>query len=78
MHGSRPTDFCGQRLHLMTHSMGGCALRCALQSILGPTGSGLRRLLEQIVMFATDEHDDAFELPFKLQSLPDMARRVSR
>ena len=77
LHGSRPEDFCGQRVHLMTHSMGGYALRCALQSILGSTGSGLRRLLEQIVMFATDEHDDAFELPFKLQSLPDMARRVS-
>ena len=77
LHGSRPEDFCGQRVHLMTHSMGGFALRCALQSILGSTGSGLRRLLEQIVMFAADEDDDAFELPFKLQSLPDMARRVS-
>ena len=77
LHGSRPEDFCGQRVHLMTHSMGGYALRCALQSILGSTGSSLRRLLAQILMFAADEDDDAFELPFKLQALPDMARRVS-
>lgn len=77
LHGSRPEDFCGQRVHLMTHSMGGYALRCALQSILGNNRSGLRRLLEHILMFAADEDDDAFELAHKLQPLPDMARRVS-
>ncbi|MBL8349446.1 MAG: alpha/beta hydrolase [Burkholderiaceae bacterium] len=77
LHGSRPEDFCGQRVHLMTHSMGGYALRWALQSILGSTGSGLRRLLEHILMFAPDEDDDAFELAHKLRALPDMARRVS-
>lgn len=59
--------------------MGAYALRWALQSILGSTGSGLRRLMEQILMFAADEDedDDAFELAHKLQALPDMARRVS-
>lgn len=77
LHGSRPEDFCGQSVHLMTHSMGGYALRWALQSILGSSGSGLRRLMEQILMFAADEDDDAFELAHKLQALPDMARRVS-
>jgi esterase/lipase superfamily enzyme len=56
--------------------MGGYALRWALQSILGSTGSGLRRLMEHILMFAPDEDDDAFELSHKLQALPDMARRV--
>lgn len=77
LHGSRPEDYCGQRVHLMTHSMGGYALRWALQSILGSTGSGLRRLMEHILMFAPDEDDDAFELAHKLQPLPDMSRRVS-
>lgn len=77
LHASAPDEFCGQRVHLMSHSMGGYALRCALQSILGNNRSGLRRLLEHILVFAADEDDDAFELPHKLQALPDMARRVS-
>ena len=77
LHGSRPEDFCGQSVHLMTHSMGGYALRWALQSIQGATGGNLRRLMEHILMFAPDEDDDAFELAHKLQSLPDMARRIS-
>jgi len=63
-------------VHLMTHSMGGYALRWAFQSIAG-NGGNLRRLLEHILMFAPDEDDDAFELPHKLQALPDMARRLS-
>lgn len=77
LHGSRPDEFCGQRVHLMTHSMGGYALRWALQAILASSGGGLRRLLEHILMFAPDEDDDAFELGHKLQALPDMARRVT-
>ena len=56
--GTRPEDYCGQNVHLMTHSMGGYALRWAFQSIAGNGGS-LRRLLEHILMFAPDEDDDA-------------------
>lgn len=74
---SRPEDFCGQRVHLFAHSMGNYALRWALQGIRGSTGSKLRRLLDQIVLFAADEDDDAFELDHKLAGLPDMARRVT-
>lgn len=74
--GSRPEDYCGQSVHLMTHSMGGYALRWAFQSILGTTSS-LRRLMEHILMFAPDEDDDAFELDHKLKRLPDMARRLT-
>lgn len=75
--GTRPEDYCGQSVHLMTHSMGGYALRWAYQSIRGNGGANLRRLLEHILMFAPDEDDDAFELAHKLQSLPDLARRLS-
>lgn len=74
---SRPEDFCGQRVHLFAHSMGNYALRWALQGIRGSTGSKLRRLLDQVVLFAADEDDDAFELEHKLAALPDMARRVT-
>ena len=75
--GTRPEDYCGQNVHLMTHSMGGYALRWAFQSIRGSSGGNLRRLLEHILMFAPDEDDDAFELEHKLLALPDMARRLS-
>ncbi|MEQ1636561.1 MAG: alpha/beta hydrolase [Methylococcales bacterium] len=77
LHGTRPEDFCGQNVHLFAHSMGNYALRWALQGIKSASGSNLRRLLEQIILFAADEDDDAFELEYKLQSLPDMAKRVS-
>jgi esterase/lipase superfamily enzyme len=77
LHGTRPQDFCGQSVHLIAHSMGNYALRWALQAIKASSGRGLRRLLEQILLFAADEDDDAFELDHKFLSLPDMARRVT-
>jgi len=77
LHGTRPEDYCGQSLHLFTHSMGGYALRWALQGIRGSSGNSLRRLLEHVILFAADEDDDAFEFDYKLQPLPDMARRVT-
>lgn len=77
IHGMRPKDYCGHNVHLFAHSMGSYALRWALQGIKSSTGNNLRRLLEQIILFAADEDDDAFELDYKFQSLPDMARRVT-
>jgi esterase/lipase superfamily enzyme len=77
LHGTRPEDYCGQSVHLFAHSMGNYVLRWALQGIKSSAGSNLRRLLEQIVLFAGDEDDDAFEHDHKLQSLPDLARRVT-
>lgn len=77
LRGTRPEDYCGQNVHLMAHSMGGYALRWALQAIRNSTGQNLRRLMEHILLFAPDEDDDAFELDHKLMSLPEMARRVS-
>jgi esterase/lipase superfamily enzyme len=77
LRGTRPEDLCERSLHLFAHSMGNYALRWALQGIKASAGSGLRRLLDQILLFAPDEDDDAFELDHKLLSLPDMARRVT-
>jgi esterase/lipase superfamily enzyme len=75
--GTRPQEFCGQRVHLFAHSMGNYALRWAVQGIRSTAGSNIRRLLDQVVLFAADEDDDAFELDHKLRSLPDMARQVT-
>lgn len=77
LRGTRPEDYCGQAVHLFAHSMGNFALRWALQGICGAGGTTLRRLLDQVLLFAADEDDDAFELSHKLLPLPDMARRVT-
>jgi esterase/lipase superfamily enzyme len=71
-----PRDYCGQNIHLFAHSLGAYALRWALQGI-SSTGNKLTRLLEQVVLFAADEDHDTFEYDYKLQSLPDIARRVT-
>jgi len=70
-------DYCNQNIHLFAHSMGSYALRHALQSIKSSAGNYIRRLLDQIILFAADEDDDSFELDYKFQPLPEMARRVS-
>lgn len=70
-------EYCGRAVHLFAHSMGNYALRWALQGICSTAGSQVRRLLSQIVLFAADEDDDAFELEHKLLPLPDLARRVT-
>ena len=70
-------DYCYQSIHLFAHSMGSYALRHALQSIKSSAGNYIRRLLDQIILFAADEDDDSFEFDYKFQPLPDMARRVS-
>ncbi|HAB17969.1 MAG TPA: alpha/beta hydrolase [Verrucomicrobiota bacterium] len=77
LRGTRPEDYCGQAVHLAAHSMGNYALRWALQGIRAGGATNLRRLLDQVLLFAADEDDDAFELDFKLLPLPDMARRVT-
>ena len=77
LRGTRPEDYCGQAVHLMAHSMGNYALRWAVQGICGNAGTRLRRLLDQVILFAADEDDDAFEFSHKLLPLPDMARRVT-
>ena len=75
LHGTRPEDFCDQSLHIVAHSMGNYALRWAVQAIKAQ--STMRRLLEQVLLFAADEDDDTFEFDFKLQPLVDLARRVT-
>jgi len=70
-------DDCGQSVHMFAHSMGNYALRWAVQGIRSSAGESVRRLLDQIFLFAADEDDDAFEFDHKLQTLPDMARRVN-
>lgn len=77
LHASAPEDYCNQKVHLLAHSMGNYTLRWALQGIRKSAGNHLRRLLDQVVLFAADEDDDAFEHAHKLHHLPDLCKRVT-
>jgi esterase/lipase superfamily enzyme len=77
LRGIERDQYCGQNVHLLAHSMGNYALRWAFQDIRRSTGANLRRLLDQLLLFAADEDHDAFEYDYKLAGLADMARRVT-
>ncbi len=68
---------CQQRLHLTAHSMGNYVLRHALQELRRQVSNQLPRLFDQVLMMAADEDDDAFDLDYKLFSLPRITRRTS-
>ena len=77
LHAMGTDAYCNQKVHLFAHSMGNYALRWAVQGIRKSAGSSLRRLFDQVVLFAADEDDDAFEHDHKLAALPAMCRHVT-
>ena len=68
---------CRQKIHLVAHSMGIYAFRHALQELIGMSSQHLPRLLDELVLAAADEDDDAFELSHKLARLPELGKRVT-
>ena len=77
LHQSDDESACDRNLHLLAHSMGNYVLRHAVQEIRRQLGSQLPRVFDQVLLFAADEDDDAFETDQKLALLPRLARRVS-
>lgn len=75
--GVSAEEECGQRLHLMAHSMGNYALRNGLQGIRAILGDDLPRVFDNIFLFAADEDDNAFEHDHKLRLLPRIGRLVN-
>lgn len=73
---SRTPVECGQKIHLVAHSMGNYVLRNAVQALRGGGQTNLLPLFEKIVMAAPDEDDDTFELDWKLMLLPKLGREV--
>jgi esterase/lipase superfamily enzyme len=63
------TDLCGQRIHLLAHSMGNFVLQCALERLreFSP-GNAMPRMFEHVFLAAADvddtvlEHGQAMEL----------------
>ena len=67
---------CGQRMHLMAHSMGNYVLRHTVQELVKMTGGRPPRLFDTVFHMAADEDDDAYESKFKYIPLLDMTRAV--
>ena len=65
------------RLHIMAHSMGNYALRCALQKIRTIKRDEISQLFDETLLIAADEDYDSFEHKHKLQLLPKLSKRVS-
>ncbi|MEM7443559.1 MAG: alpha/beta hydrolase [Pseudomonadota bacterium] len=68
---------CDVPIHLMVHSMGGYALRQAVQGMRSEAGPRLDRLFHEIIMAAPDEDDDTFEHDHKLRPLIQLGRRIT-
>lgn len=68
---------CGQRIHLLAHSMGNYVLRHALQEALklAPRGQ-LPTLIDNVFLMDADEDADAFEHDHKLKPLNKLARAI--
>lgn len=68
---------CGQRIHLVVHSMGNFALRHAIQAFgRDYKPGGMPRLFDTIFLMAADEDNDAFEMAHKFERLPELATAV--
>lgn len=68
---------CGQRIHLVAHSMGHFALRHAIQAFGRDYKPGcMPRLFDTMFLMAADEDNDAFELAHKFERLPELATSV--
>ena len=77
LRGSTPEDACDHQLHLVAHSMGNYVLRHTVQEFVSQSSGRPVRLFDQVFLMAADEDDDAFELSYKLQPLPRLAKRVN-
>lgn len=75
--GLNAEERCDVPIHLMVHSMGGYALRQAVQGMRSESGSTLDRLFHEIILAAPDEDDDTFEHDYKLRPLIQLGRRIT-
>lgn len=71
------TKLCGQRLHLLAHSMGNFVLQHALARVWDHSpGSALPRLFDHVFLCAADVDDDVLEPGQPMQRLHQLTNRV--
>jgi esterase/lipase superfamily enzyme len=72
------TELCGQKIHLLCHSMGNYLLENALQRLYEFTpGSALPRLFDQVLLCAPDVDDDVLETSKPMERVHQIANRVT-
>ncbi len=72
------TELCGQKIHLLCHSMGNYLLENALQRLYEHTpGSALPRLFDQVLLCAPDVDDDVLEAGKPMERVHQIANRVT-
>ena len=68
---------CGQRVHLVAHSMGNWAFRHAVQGIINLIQAPkLPTVFTNVFLMAADEDEDTFEFDSKLRRLTELGRAV--
>jgi len=67
---------CGQRVHLMAHSMGNYVCRHMVQELRKMSGGNLPLLFDTVFHMAADEDDDTYEDDFKMRPMLKMARAI--
>lgn len=77
LHGLKREERCGQRIHIVAHSMGAYALRHAVQKLKTLLDRAkLPRLIDNVFLMAADEDADSLELDYKLAPLMQLSRQV--
>ncbi len=69
-------DACDRRIHLLAHSMGCYVLRSAVRE-MAKRFTRLPGIIDQMILTAADEDDDALELNHKLARLHELCNRVT-
>ena len=67
---------CGQRIHLLAHSLGVHALKHAVKAYRDTPGAQVRRIFDTAILAAADTERDALGNPDKLAPLAHLARSV--
>ena len=71
------TELCGQRLHLLAHSMGNFVLQHALERVWDNSpGSSMPRLFDHVFLCAADVDDNVLEAEQPMDRLHQISNRV--
>ena len=72
------TELCGQRIHLLTHSMGNYVLQNALDRVWDHSpGDQLPRVFDQVFLCAPDVDDDVLEPGKPMERLHQIAQSIA-
>jgi esterase/lipase superfamily enzyme len=77
---SDKTEFkpCGQKIHLLCHSMGNYVLQNALKKLIGYSdGSRMSRIFDNIFLCAADVDDDVLEKDNKMEKVHELCNRLT-